>query len=265
MKRNIYLIILTGITVICIIAGAVRHIAVHEKDLSAIKSSIKEGIRSGDFEFDLDDYDDDYDKDDSWDDSDFDFDTADSKSFDSEVIGEFTELNVRLKVGALKIERGNKWEIKSRYSQKNLKPVYSLKNKKLSISQPHYKNNVLGNKECRVMITVPFGVELDKLAANIDVGAIDLSGFDVKIGSVETNVGAIAISNVGFKDLDLESDVGAVSIDLIEPIEKYDVNLSSDLGAIAINGRNAKRKYSHKGDSNKRLRIRTDVGAIEVN
>ena len=139
MKRNIYLIILTGITVICIIAGAVRHIAVHKKDFSSIKSSIKEGIRSGDSEFDLDDYDDDYDKDDSWDDSDFDFDTADSKSFDSEVIGEFTELNVRLKVGALKIERGNKWEIKSRYSQKNLKPVYSLKNKKLSYNLQQQK------------------------------------------------------------------------------------------------------------------------------
>lgn len=265
MKRNIFLIIITGITVICIIAGAVRHISIHDKDMRSLRSSIKEGIRSGDFDFDFDDYyeDNDYDEEDSW--NDFDFDTADPKSFDSEVIGEFTDLSVRLKVGALKIERGNKWEIKSKYSQKNLKPVYTLKNKKLSISQPHYRNNVLGNKDCRVIITVPFGVELDKLYANLDVGAIDLSGFDVKTGSVDTNVGAISISKVGFKDLDVESDVGAVSIDLIESVDKYDVNISSDLGGITINGHNAKRKYTHKGDSSKRLRVRTDIGAIEVN
>ena len=253
MKRNIYLIILTVITIICIIAGGVFHVAVHEKDFNSISSSIKEGMRRGDFDSDADQ---------AWDD--FDFDDSDSKAFDSEVIGEFTELNLHLKVGALKIERGNKWEIKSRYSQKKLKPLYSLKNKKLSISQPYYKNNVLANKNCRVIITVPFGVELDKLTANIDVGAIDLSGFDVKTASVDTNVGAISISNVGFKELDLESNVGAVSIELIEPIENYDLNISSELGAIEINGHNEKRKYSHKGNSNKRLRIRTDIGGIEV-
>ena len=260
MKRNIFLLIITGITVICIIAGAVRHIGHPDRDYSSIKSSIKEGIRSGNFEFDLDDYDDDS-NDEGWDD----FDDVDSKDFDAEVIGEFDELDVHLKVGALKIERGNKWEIKTRCSQKNLKPVYSLRNKKLTISQPHYKNNVLGNKDCRVMITVPFGTELNKFSARLDVGAVDLSGFDIKTGSVDTDVGAISISNVNFNDLDLDSDVGAVSLNLVEPLENYDVNIKSDIGAISIYGQNAKRHYSHKGNKNKRLRIDTNIGGIEVN
>ena len=257
MKKNIFLIILASVTIFCIIAGAVRHIGISRKSVSSVASSIRRGLRGGSLDFDFD-YEDDKDI------EDFDFEDDDPKSFDSETIGEFTELDVRMKVGGIKIERGNKWEIRSKYTYAYLKPAYTLKNGKLSISQPNYKNRHVGNKSCRVVITVPFGTVLDNLAMNMDVGAVELSGFDIKKGSIDTDVGAIAISNLNFNDLDLDSDVGAVAIELVEPVENYDINISSSVGGIVVDGKNVKRRFSQKGDKNKRLRINTDVGGVEV-
>ena len=257
MKKNVFLIIITLITVFCIIVGSVHHLGVSRKSYNSVASSIRRGLSRGGLHFNFSD--DDFDED-----EDYDEDDEDSKSFDTETISEFDELEVKLKVGGLKIERGNKWEIQARYAHSYLKPEYTLKNGKLKIVQPGIKNQHLNNKGCNVVIVVPFGTEIDKLNVKMDVGAVELSGFDIKSGSIDTDVGAIAISNVNFNDLDLDSDVGAVSVELVEPVEKYDININSDLGGIVIDGKNVKRRYSQKGDKDKRLRINTDVGGIEV-
>ncbi len=259
MKKNVFLIIITVLTVICIIGGTFHHFGVFRKDSLNLTSSIKRGFKNGGLHFNfshLDDEDEEI--------EDFDFDDDDPKSFDSEAISEFKELDVKMHVGGLKIERGNKWEIKSKYSRSYLKPAYDLKNGKLSISQPDFKRSRIGNQSARIVITVPFGTKIEKLSANIDVGAIELSGFDIGTGSIDTDVGAIAVSNVNFKDLDLDSDVGAVSIELVEPVENYDISIKSDVGGIVVDGKNVRRSYSQKGGKDKRLRINTDVGGIEV-
>ena len=257
MKRNTFLIIISAVTIICIIAGSIHHLGFVRKNRNSLRSSIKEHIRNGKLHFD-DDY-----TDEDWDD--WNFEDEEVKDFTAEAIEEFEELDVKLNTGALKIERGNSWKIQTKYMNKHIMPENSVKNKKLTITQPNLRGRVLTNKNCAIIITVPFGTEIKKLTARLDVGAIELNGFDIGVGSVDTDVGAISITNVGFKELDLDSDVGAVSIDLIEPIENYDVKITSDLGGISIDGHHAKRKYIHNGNKNKSLRIHTDIGGIEVN
>lgn len=263
MKKNIFLIILAVVTIFCIVFGTFHHLGFSRKGYSSVASSIRNSLRHGRLNFHFDDLDDD-DFDDNDDLEDFDFESEDSKNFDTETIGEFSELDVNLRVGGIKIERGNKWEIKANYSKEYLKPSYTLKNRRLSISQPGYKNKNVGNNKCNIVITVPFGTELDKLSMSIDVGAVELSGFDIKKGSIDTDVGAIEIKNVGFEDLDLDSDVGAISIELVEPLETYNITVNSDLGGIVVDEKNVRRHYSQKGTSNKKLRIDTDVGGIEI-
>ena len=255
MKKNIFLIILTLVTVFCIIVGASRHLGLPRKSFSSVSSSIRKGLRHGRLSFHFNKYDDDEDED---------FDSDDTKTFDTETISEFSALDVNLKVGGLKIERGNKWQIEATYPNSYLKPEYNLKDGKLTISQPDYRNKKLTNKGCSVVITVPFGTELDKVSIKMDVGAVEISGVDIQKGSIDTDVGAIAVSNVDFDDLDLDSDVGAVSIELVEPVENYSINVNSDLGGIVVDGKNVKRRYSQKGSSSKQLRINTDVGGVEV-
>ena len=260
MKKNVFLIVLSLVTIFCIVIGTTHHLGVPRKSISSIGASIRRGLHTGVFRFGFNSYDDE----DEENSEGFDFDSDDPKSFDTETISEFKELDLELNIGGVKIERGNKWEIRSKYSYDYLRPVYTLKNGKLKIEQPYYKNQKVSNKKCNIVITVPFGTELDKLSLDMDVGAADLSGFDVKKGTIYTDVGAISISNVNFNDLDLNSDVGAVSVELVEDVNLYDMNLNSSVGVIVVDGKNVKRHYSQKGDKDKRLRINTDVGAVEV-
>lgn len=260
MKKNIFLIVLTVVTIFCIIVGTTHHLGISRKSYSSVASSIRNSLRHGTFRFHSNDDDEDFDDDFE----DFDFESDDPKSFDTETISKFSELDVDLHVGGIKIERGNKWEIQAKYSKSFLKPVFTLKNERLSISQPGYRNKNVGNNKCNIVITVPFGTVLEKLSMDIDVGAVELSGFDIKKGSIDTDVGAISISGVDFNDLELDSDVGAVSIELVEPVEAYNITVNSDLGGIVIDEKNVKRHYSQKGTGNKKLRIDTDVGGIEI-
>ena len=262
MNKKIFLIVLTVITIFCIVFGTFHHLGISTKGYSSVSSSIRNGLRHGKFNFHFDD--DDFDEDDADDWDGFDFEDDDPKTFDSETISEFRELDVKLKVGGIKIERGNKWEIKSKYSNSLLKPAYSLKNGKLSITQAANNKRSVGNNKCNIVITVPFGTELEKLTIDVNVGAVELGGFDIKKGSIDTNVGAIEITNMGFKDLDLDSDVGAIAIELIEPLENYNITINSDLGGIVVNEKNEKRHFSQKSSSDKHLRIDTNVGGIEV-
>ena len=261
MNKKIFLIILTVITIFCIIFGTFHHLGISTKGYSSVASSIRNSFRHGKLNFHFyDDDDDDF----EYDSEDFDFDSNDPKSFESEVIDEFSELDVNLKVGGITIERGNKWEIKTKYSRSFLKPTYTLKDGKLTIKQAENNRKSVGNNNCLVIITVPFGTELEKLTIDVNVGAVELGGFDIKKGSIDTNVGAIEITNMGFKDLDLDSDVGAVSIELVEPLENYNITINSDLGGIVVDEKNEKRHFSQKSSSDKHLRIDTNVGGIEV-
>ena len=76
MKKNLFLIIITLITVLCIIIGASRHLGVPRKSYSSLASSLRKGFRSGRFHFNFNDDDEDEMED-------FDFDDEDPKSFDS--------------------------------------------------------------------------------------------------------------------------------------------------------------------------------------
>ena len=148
MKKNVFLIVLAFVTIFCIVFGTFHHLGISRKGYSSVASSIRNGLRHGRLNFHFYDYDDE--------DEDLDFDSYDPKSFDAETISEFKELDVKLSVGALKIERGNNWEIKSNYSKEYLKPSYTLKNGKLSIYQTAYRNKNGTNNKCNIVITVPF-------------------------------------------------------------------------------------------------------------
>ena len=264
MKKSVYLIILAVVTILCIIAGSsynLRHAAkgMHKAG-NAVRKSFSKDYRDYN---DSADFDDDYE--DLFDD-DFDDDFEDrTQAFDSEELEKFDTLAVDGSVLAIEIERGNSYSISSKYNSKMLKPEYSLHNGRLYITQKKARRHLtVGNHKCRVKVTVPYGVTLDKLDIDVDVGAVQLNGFDVNKASVSTDVGAIQITNLDFSDMSVQSDVGAVSIELMEPVDNYNINASSDIGAIELNGDNVRHRYSSKGTNGKYLRIRTDVGGIEI-
>lgn len=249
MKKNTYLIIITLVTVLCIIIGAFINLRFAGRGFAKAKNAIRKSFAEDDYDFDIDD--------------DYNFDD-DTIVYDSEDLEPFHTVSVQGSVLAVVIERGNSYSISTKYSMKRLKPEYSLNNGRLSVVQKTKRKSVMGNNNCKVTITVPYGVTLDKLDIDVDVGAIELSGFDVDTCSISTDVGAVALSKLDFKNMKIKSDVGAVSVELIEDVSLYEIDSSSDLGAIEINGNHAKRKYSQTGSNGKKLKIQTDIGGIEI-
>ena len=253
MKRTTYVIILAIVTIFCIIFGAyinLKHSASGMKKAgkAVSKAFTRDYLDADDDLFDYDDYDDD----------------DDAMEFDSEALSAFDVVSVEGSVLALVISRGSSYSIDARYNNPRLQPEYSLNNGRLRISQKRKIRRLVGNSKCKVTITVPYGVTLDKLDVDVDVGAIELSGFDVDTASISTDVGAISVNRVDFKDMIIKSDVGAVSIELLDDVEKYDINASSDIGSIVVNDESVKRRYNQAGSNGKRLKLNTDVGGIEI-
>ena len=224
MKRSIYLIIISIVTILCILIGAFSNLRYSGRGFRTIKRAVEKTFSSGDYDYDFD-----IDSDLVFEDDDFDEGTLE---FDNEELSKFDTVAVEGSVLGLTIERGNSYSISSKYSRPSLKPEYSLRDGKLYIKQRMKRKSLIGNNKCEVKITVPFGATIKKLDVDVDVGAVELSGFDVDTASVRTDVGAVAVSKLDFNDLYIKSDVGAVAIELLEDIKLYDIDASSDIGAI---------------------------------
>ena len=257
MKRTTYVIILAAVTIFCIIFGAyinLRHSGkgIKKAGKAVSKALSKDYLKIDDDDdwFDSEEYDDD--------------DNDDTMKFNSELLEPFDVISVEGSVLSLVISRGSTYSIDARYNDSRLQPQYSLKNGRLYITQKKKIRRLVGNNKCKVTITVPYLITLDRLNVDIDVGAVELSGFDVDTASISTDVGAIDISKVDFKDFVIKSDVGAVSIELLDDVQKYEINASSDIGAIVVNDVSKKRRYNQNGSNGKRIKINTDVGGIEI-
>lgn len=146
MKRNVYLILITVITILCILAGTGYH-------LVRFGLSVAEGLPSfSEFIEAISDWDDDDDDSDDNDDSDNGISTsvdASQKKLDA-----FSSINADLNIVDLTIQRGNTFSITCKASKK-LTPEYKVENNCLTITQYAKAHNALGrNKKCSVTITV---------------------------------------------------------------------------------------------------------------
>lgn len=169
MKRNVYLILITVITILCIIAGTGYH-------LVRFGLSVAEGLPFfSEFIEAISDWDDDDDDSDDNDDSDNGISTsvdASQKNLDA-----FSSINADLNVVDLTIQRGNTFSITCKASKK-LTPEYKVENNCLTITQYAKAHNALGrNKKCSVTITV--ADTLTDLKLHTNVGDVDLSGLNV--------------------------------------------------------------------------------------
>ena len=267
MKKNTFLIIITCVTVFCILLGAYIHLS-YQKPLikstgKTISRALREGFRSVKNDI-RDDFDDDFDEDF---DEDFNIDSDGSDTGTqkfSSALEKFDTIEINAQVMGVTVERGNRFEISGSYTRSALKPNFSVSGGTLVISQPKYRNRFTSNGNCKITIIVPFGTQMDSINANVDVGAVKLNGIDVQDIDIKTDVGAIAVSNVEFRELKANSDVGAVSVEVTQPLSEYNIDIKSDVGGIQVNNQNCKRKYSATGSTNKRIKISTDVGGIDI-
>jgi hypothetical protein len=248
MNKRIFLIIISCVTIACIIIGACIHLRFSWPAFSSVRRSVSKAVEKS-FEG-VDDYDD------------YDF-VPETRTFETD-LQVFDSIKIDANVMGVSVERGNRFGISGTYAREALKPSFSVSGATLKITQPHNKIKLVTNGNCKIVITIPYGINLESVDINVDVGAVALKGIDLEDAQINTDVGAIAVENVEFRELRANSDVGAVSVELAQPISEYNIDAKSDVGAIQVNGSNAKRKYSQTGSTNKRIKIKTDVGGIDI-
>ena len=165
MKRNVYLILITVITILCIIAGTGYH-------LVRFGLSVAEGLPSfSEFIEAISDWDDD-DDDDSDDNDDSDNGISTSVDASQKNLDAFSSINADLNVVDLTIQRGNTFSITCKASKK-LTPEYKVENNCLTITQYAKAHNALGrNKKCSVTITV--ADTLTDLKLHTNVGDVEI-------------------------------------------------------------------------------------------
>ena len=254
MKRNVYLILITVITILCIIAGTGYH-------LVRFGLSVAEGLPSfSEFIEAISDWDDDGDDSDDNDDSDNGISTsvdASQKNLDA-----FSSINADLNVVDLTIQRGNTFSITCKASKK-LTPEYKVENNCLTITQYAKAHNALGrNKKCSVTITV--ADTLTDLKLHTNVGDVDLSGLNVLALDLRADVGDIDLEDCTFTSMEITSNVGDVDLDCKEDLSGYHIELGTGVGDVNVNDTYCHRSYSNQGDSSHSLTISNDTGDISL-
>ena len=247
MKKTIFLVVLCVITVFCIVFGTARHMHGNFK-LSNIPS-----IHFGDDDYEDDEYADDK------------HDASEKKGVISEVLADFSSIRIHSAVMEVKIEDGEQFKIEGNYTRDWLKPNYSVKNGQLEITQHKKKNGFTGgNNNCRIVITMPSNTKLSDVDIDSNVGDIRLRKFAADNIDIDVNVGEVSVRDVAFNKIEVNTNVGEVTVDPDDKLDDYDISLSADVGEVRVDGRGFKRSYNQRGKGNKKIKIDTNVGEINV-
>jgi DUF4097 and DUF4098 domain-containing protein YvlB len=279
MKKNVYLIILTLVTVICIIGGTCYH-------LVGWGVSFLSHLPFASFYSDSDDTES----------------SGTTISTGTVSLPSFNTVKIDSKVMNLSIEKGDDYSIQCDADEK-LNPKYEIKDNTLIVSQKQKikVHNFMKNPKCSVHITIPEDTTLELINIDGATGDISLSNLDVttlkidnsvgdvkmdncKIASigidtstgdvklndceaneidVDTSVGDTVIKDNIFEKLYVDGSVGDVKVSSSKDLSDYAYDLDTSIGDVSINGVSHKKEYQQKGTGGK-ITVDNSTGDISI-
>ncbi len=105
--------------------------------------------------------------------------------------------------------------------------------------------------------------DFDKSDLMTNMGGITVSDTDLGDAEVDNDMGEIEIDDCTFANLDITAAMGGVSVDAAQTLDRYDMELGADLGSIHVNGHSEGTQYHQSGDAGK-LSVSTNMGSIQV-
>lgn len=279
MKKNVYLIILTLVTVIFIIGGTCYH-------LVGWGVSFLSHLPFASFYSDSDDTES----------------SGTTLSTGTVLLPSFNTVKIDSKVMNLSIEKGDDYSIQCDTTEK-LNPKYEIKDNTLIVSQKQKikVHNFMKNPKCSVHITIPEDTTLELINIDGATGDISLSNLDVttlkidnsvgdvkmdncKIASigidtstgdvklndceaneidVDTSVGDTVIKDNIFEKLYVDGSVGDVKVSSSKDLSDYAYDLDTSIGDVSINGVSHKKEYQQKGTGGK-ITVDNSTGDISI-
>lgn len=193
------------------------------------------------------------------------------------------KLDINMAIGDVVIKQGSSFNVDFK-GHEDLKPEVTLKDGKLSVKQ---KKNVkiksvnLGNYKSDLTVTVPSGVKLTDLEADLDMGDLNISDVSCKKLDADLAMGNLEIKNVEaekifadndmgdckiydseFEDLTADCDMGNVKVKLTDSVDNYGISAKCDMGNVSIDGDKEGNNYSSRGDKN--ITLKVAMGNIDV-
>ena len=279
MKKNVYLIILTLVTVICIIGGTCYH-------LVGWGVSFLSHLPFASFYSDSDDTES----------------SGTTLSTGTVSLPSFNTVKIDSKVMNLSIEKGDDYSIQCDSTEK-LNPKYEIKDKTLIVSQKQKikVHNFMNTQKCSVHITIPEDTTLELInvdgatgdinLSNLDVTTlkidnsvgdvkmddcktdsidVDTSTGDVKLNgceaneiNVDTSVGDTVLKDITFEKLYVDGSVGDVKVSSPKDLSDYAYDLDTSIGEVSINGVSHKKEYQQKGTAGK-ITVDNSTGDISI-
>lgn len=195
---------------------------------------------------------------------------------------EFEAISADSNIMDITIEAGTAYAISCRYSD-GYEPDYNVKEGTLTVTQKQKYRWSEGNITCEVIVTVPQNKIMKNLTIISDVGDIDIKNIECELFDyrgdvgdlmiehcifdlvkIETDVGDIDCKRSQFDNMTIQSDTGDVEVDSAVDLSDYSIELTSDIEDIEVNGREEGGNYNVSGTSGKNLKITVDTGDIEL-
>ena len=277
MKKNVYLTVLTVVTVLCIIAGSCYHIIGWGTSLSD-GWGIPIFSLNGEKE-----------------------DAGSMISRQDQPLDNFTSIDADVHVMSLTLKPGKAASISYKCNAR-LEPKYEVENDTLYITQ-NSVNNIFGNKKCSVTLTLPADVyydaltlladvgdlnidsikgkslhldadvgdinldscEFESLELIADVGDINIEQADVNTLDISADVGDVDIKDSNFMQLTVENSVGNIDVESNTDLSDYNIDMETSIGDVKVNGADHKRSFSQDGtDRGKSVNLTNDTGDIDL-
>lgn len=276
MKKNIYLIVITIVTIVAILFGVFWHLAPAADFSLPWEHNGRSGAGS----------------------------EKTTNVWEEKELGECRSISITLNAADIILEKGDQCSIRYDGNQNKI-PDVKAENGKWTIDQKKKTNLHFGInniRENKLTITLPEGmipesatikadagdikirdIQLQKLDINADAGdidferdeiqdlVIDLDAGDVKAdnstivrGEISEDAGNLTMNQINFTDLSVELDAGDAKIHSSAALDDADLDLSVDLGDLRVNDQNPGKKFRQQGASGIRLDMNIDLGDLKV-
>ena len=259
MKKNIYLTVITIITIICIIAGTCYHVIGWGVHFFSEQPFISHILGDNDTE-------------------------SESLNQTTETLDSFDNMKLDISVSDLTITTGDSYSISYDTNRAVLIPKYEVSHGTLTVTQKSKHNNFWGSTHCAITITVPESAVLSNLTADGSVGDVlfqniqaQKSTLDFSVGdldlencalgdcSIDTSTGDIDVKDWTFGNMEIDTSVGDVSVSVSQDLASYDMTLDTGVGEVTVNGGSHKDHYESRGDSSNTFTVDNSTGDISVN
>ena len=275
MKKNVYLTVITVVTILLIIAGVMWNFS----PLVGISLPGRDTGNKSDKGVKV------------------------TKEWGEQELGECNAISLSLDAADVTLQTGERPEIRFDGNEKLL-PEVKADNGRWTVNQKQkgivHLDNLSDNT--RIVITVPDGIIPERMEVDVDAGDLDLKGIQVQAmdiqadagdidlegvgtqnlkmdvnagdidvtdttftdGKIEVDMGDLSMKNVTFTGLDTEMDAGDVEIHSAVPLDDAEMDLEVDLGEVRVNGQTSRRSFHQQGSSGARLSVTADLGDIKV-